>query len=805
MPSTEFELPLRSLRVLDLCDGLGASCGRYLADLGAEVVLVEPPGGSPARQHPPLVAGVSMYFATHAANKRSVVLDINQQQDREAFFQLATQADLLIYPRSDAALRWIDTIRPLTEHADCTLVTLAISDFGNSGPCAHYLGSNPVHMAMAGITARSGLKGREPLLPPGQLTCESASIQAAWVVLLGYWQCLHTGRGGGNDISVFEASCQVLDPALGVTGSAAGGQGAGKLAPRGRPPAGSMYPFFRCADGFVRICVLNPRQWQAMSDWLGDSHPFTDPAFRHIGKRFKHLREINTLIQQRFATVDANDLVAEGRRRGIPIAAVASPQQVLQDQHLTARGALDELEVAPGLRGLAPSGFLKINGERMAIRHPAPLPGTGTPAFSPRSRKLPPRRDHAGRRPLSGIRVLDLGVIVAGAELGRLFADQGATVIKIETRSYPDGLRQSLDGAPMTESFAQGNRGKKSLGLNLRSEQGKQLFMDLVAKSDVVMSNFKPGTMESLGFGYRDLKAINPRIIVSESSALGGTGPMSKSMGYGPLVRASSGLTGLWRYPDDEAGFGDGLTIFPDHLAARVSAVAIMSLLIDREHTGLGGSVSLSQAEAILMTLSSELLMESLEPGWLVPCGNRGRFDSPSNLFPCAGDDEWCAIDVQNNAQWQALCEVLERPDLAEDNRLYTAAGRLALSDYLEEQVSGWTKDRSPAEVEQTLQKAGIPSGAMARVDELPQNAHLRARNYFRTNEQDGLPAPLLTENGPAGESFLPDPDITGAPFAAQDTVFLMREILGLSDQEIDDYIAAGDLEVMESQVNSGP
>lgn len=791
--------PLNGLRILDLCEGVGDSCGRYLADLGAEVILVETPAGSPARKKGPIINGDSTYFATHAANKKSTVLDSNKPEDVENFKALAAEADILIHPLTDCALQWLSTIQPLTENADSRLVTLAISDFGDSGPYSNYLGSNAIHMAMAGITARSGLKNREPLLPPAQLSYESASVQAAWVALIGYWQLLHTGRAGSIDFSVFEASCQILDPALGVTGSAAAGQSATKMAPRGRPPAGKLYPFFKCADGYVRICLLNPRQWAAMSEWLGKDHPFTDPSFGNIGKRYKHMGDINALIQELFINYNGDALVEEGRKRNVPLAIVATPQKVLGNTHFQARKTFVEVKVGETNTGNAPCGYVEINGRPTGITEPAPTLGAHPPKFSTEVQKaVRETQDLSEKRPLEGIRILDLGVIVAGAELGRLFADQGAEVIKIETSAFPDGLRQSLDNAPITESFAQGSRGKQSLGLNLRSEKGKQLFKQLVAKSDVILSNFKPGTMDSLGFDYKTLKAINPRIIVSDSSALGSSGPMSKTMGYGPLVRASSGMTGLWRYPDDETSFGDAITIFPDHLAARVSATAIMAMLIQRETSGIGGTVSLAQAETILMTLASELLAESMQSGWLTACGNRGRFDAPSNLFACAGDDEWCVIDIQSDAQWQRLCAQMNRPDLAQDQRFATTEQRLAHCELLEAEVSAWTAEYSPQDITERLQANGIAAGPMRRINELPNDPQLKARDFFRVNEQPGLDSSLLTENGPAAKTFFPNPEIKPAPFATQHTRELMQKIIGLSDDNIDALIAAGDLEQMK-------
>ncbi len=153
-------------------------------------------------------------------------------------------------------------------------------------------------------------------------------------------------------------------------------------------------------------------------------------------------------------------------------------------------------------------------------------------------------------RPFDGLRILDLGVIVAGGELGRLFGDLGAEVIKIESATYPDGLRQTPPGQVMSRSWALTHRNEYALGLDLRSSQGADIFSRLVAGADAVFANFKPGTLASLGFPYAKLKQLNPRIVLAESSAFGATGPWSARMGYGPLVRATTGVTRLWTSED---------------------------------------------------------------------------------------------------------------------------------------------------------------------------------------------------------------------------------------------------------------
>lgn len=799
---SESVYPLAGVRIIDMADGKAEMCGRILADLGAEVILVEPPEGLGSRRLPPLYEGESLYFAAHNANKRSVVLDLDDTQGKSDFLTLAASADILIETDKPGRMAQRGLSPEVLRAKNPQLVVVSITDFGQTGPYRDYRASNSVLMAMGGVLARSGIEGERPLLPPAELALEATAIQAAWATMVAYWQRLHTGVGNTLDFSLFEATAQILDPGLGVTGSAAAGRSASEMAPFGRPPVGKLYPIFACADGYVRICVLNPRQWQGMSGWLGESHPFTAPEFGNIAKRFSVITEINALIGDLFKDKNATDLVKDGQSRGVPIAAVSTPSQVLEDEHFNARGTFVNVPLVSGSEGKMPSGYLELDSQRMGIRAPAPLLGADQSLLASAA-LLSERVKHASpqasvkRRPFDGVRILDLGVIVAGAELGRIFADQGAEVIKIENAAFPDGLRQSSAGVPISQSFSQGSRNKLSFGLNLRTEKGIELFNELAKKSDVVLSNFKPGTLESLGIGYDQLKALNPGIIVLESSALGNTGPLAKSMGYGPLVRASSGLTGLWCYPEIDGSYSDSITILPDHFAARVAGVGIVAALARREKTGIGAKVALSQAETILNTLSTNLLRESVQAGSFIAVGNQYEFDAPANVFQCAGDDLWCVVEVKSDADWVSLCNAIERKDLADDTQYNNAQGRLQHREVLETIVRQWTQQHSPYEVLDILQGAGLAVGNMQRLSEFDDNPHFLARHFFRHFEQPGFPGVLQTENGPVSFSELPEPEIRPAPFQGQHTVSLAKRLLDMSEEEIHSLTQQGVLEPM--------
>lgn len=795
-------LPLQGLRIVEFNDGKLDTCARILADLGADVILVEPPQGVAARLTPPLHQGVSLYFATHNANKRSVTFDLHEAHEREQFQQLLGTADLFIETTKPGTLAGFG-LDPVSLQARWPeLCVLSISDFGQTGPYRDYVATNAVHTAMSGVLCRSGQPGTTPLLPPGSLAWESAAVQAAWVALLGLWQKQHTGYGDHLDLSIYETVAQVLDPALGVTGSAAAGTSALDTTPRDRPLPQPLYPVIPCRNGQVRLCVLSPRQWEAMSEWLGNDHPFTDPQFSQIGKRMAVADKLNAVIAGLFSRYDAVDLVAEGQRRGIPIAALASPATALADEHFQARASFAPLEIKPGVTGQVPSGYIEVDGQRAGLRFGAPAVGEHNAEVLRKLSTHPPRTqmpraERAQRRALQGLRVLDLGVIVAGAEAGRLLADQGAEVIKVENRAFPDGGRQSMAGTAMTTSVAVGHRNKLSIGINLKSELGRKLFKKLAAQSDVVLSNFKPGTLESLGLGYEVLSDVNPGIIMIDSSALGRTGPQSRSLGYGPLVRAATGQSWLWRYPDIENSVSDGVTIYPDHLAGRVAAIGVMSLLIRRARTGRGGTVSVSQAEIFLNANAEHYLRESLQPGSFIARGNASEFFCPDGVYPCAGDDEWCVIAVRDDSEWRSLLGILNRSDLLTDAGLTSAVGRLARRAEVDALVAAWTSQRSPREITRLLQGAGIPAGFMQRLTEYRDDPQFKARGFIRILTHPGLPDSLPTENSPVISRSMPDPELRPAPYQAEHTRDVIARLLGLSSSEIEALIASADLEEM--------
>jgi crotonobetainyl-CoA:carnitine CoA-transferase CaiB-like acyl-CoA transferase len=783
---------LSTLRVLDLTEDAAEWCGRILADLGAEVIRIEPPGGSPGRRD-------QVGFALRNANKAGVVLDLDDPAGRSALLDLAADADILLESFSDAQAQACALTPTVLLQANPALVVASITDFGRTGPHRDRVATEDVLAAAGGVLSRSGLPGGTPLLPPRGVVSLTVGVHAAWAALVAYVKRVRTGEGEHVDVSALEAVVHGFDPGFGSQGSAAAGRS--EAFPRGRPDAANFYPIFSCADGHVRICLLATRQWRAMFSWLGEPAEFADPRYDAIPARFEASDRLHPLIAALCADRSRDQLVAEGTARGVPIAGVLTVDEVLASEHFTGTGTLVQADVADDLRATVPSGYVFVDGARAGLVRRAPRPGEHDHLLTtPRSA----RPDHdiglpllpKGAAPLAGLRMLDLGVIVFGAELGRLFADHGADVIKVENSAFPDGLRQTRKGGGMNASFAWGHRNKRGLGLDLRSPDGARLFRELVADADIVSANFKPGTLESLGFSHAELARINPRIVVTDSSAFGSRGPWRSRMGYGPLVRASCGLSSLWRDtdsdPDEPSAFCDGSTVYPDHVAGHAAAVAALAAIIGRGATGAGQAIEVPQADVAVYALGPTLAIASSRPGSVDAEGNRRSGLAPAGVFPCAGDDEWCVIAVRDDNQWHALAAVTGLPD---DPDLRNFAGRAARRAQIEEQLATWTARHDPPQVEEKLQAVRVPAAAMVRLPEELNHPQLVARDSFHTLHHPMLPRPIPASARLARFSSLPDPALRPAPIPGEHTREICASLLRMKTEEIDRLVAAGVLQ----------
>ncbi|SFR88976.1 CaiB/BaiF CoA-transferase family protein [Sphingomonas jatrophae] len=760
--------PLAGMTILDLLEAPLAGVTRTYVELGARVVRPEP-GGAYAGAAVNSPEGVRWLVA----NVGKTLIDGTDAELRAS----ADQADMIVQGAGGPAEAL------LSDGSRAAVPVLTVSMFGTGTSYEGWQATDPVLHALTGELSRSGLAPRAPLLPPGELAMQCAMAQAAYVGMAALYAAKRTGQGDRIDVSMLDAAGQALDPGYGISGSATLGRAASHLPPE-RPVKGFQYPIFPCRDGDVRLCLLAPRQWRNMFDWMGQPEAFAGVDYNNTGVR-QRSAALTAALAAFVQDKSRAELEREGMARGIPISGLLSLDECLKAPHLAARQAIGTVHDPSGVEIRSPDGVIEIDGVRMSPRVSA---GIEAAAMAADVSSTDPAR------PLAGIRVLDLGVIVVGGEQSRLLADLGADVVKVESAAFPDGTRHSYLPTGLSVSFAAGHRNKRSLGLNLRDDAGKALFCRLAAKADVILSNFKPGTMEALGLGYDRIAAINPGIVMVESSAFGSTGPWAGRMGYGPLVRAAAGLTGKWRYPDDPTSYSDSITIYPDHVGARYGTIAVLALLARRLRTGRGGRAAISQLEVMLGHFAAEIAGES------VGVSATAALDAPWNVFRAQGDDEWCVVTVRGDADWLALARLLDRPDWT-GTAYASAAQRLAQREAIERDVAAWMATQDAEGAMRRLQAAGIPAARMLRIADLPDFSYYRERGFFRVDRHPHMDEPVIAERRHAVSALLAEPDTRPAPLMGEHGAEVLRDWLGLSAAEIADLTGGKVIEPVSADI----
>ncbi len=785
--------PLHNLRVLDFADEKGELCGRLLADLGADVIRVEPPEGARSRRLPPFHAGESLYFAFRNAGKRSLTLDLRRPEGVDRLHGQLRYADVWIESFGPGQLESLGfDFAELIERYPKLLI-VRISDFGQTGPYRDWVGSDAVLEAMSGMVWKAGIPSKPPLIPPAPIAYDVAGIAAAFATLATLRERNRSGYGQIIDLSVLEAVAQTSDWSM-SSASISVGQGIRPV--EVRMGSGPLYTIYKCKGGYVRLIVLSPRQWRAMWEWLGKPEAFADPHFDTFVARLQNADVLMPLYTEHFSTLSMEEVSAEAQRRGIVCTPVLRPEEVLANEHLLSRGTFIDVEIAPGVSGPMASGFFEIDGVRQGPRTRAPRLGEHTdevletrvmPKSQPSDYRQPPSR------PLSGLRVLDFGIGGVGVEAGRMFAEYGADVIKIETRTYPDFIRVVL-GGEMSPSFASSSRSKRSFGVNAKNPEGFKILKRLIEACDVLIENSKTGAMEGMGIGWETIRKWNPYCVMVSSQLLGSRGVWSDWIGYGPSAQPIGGLVHLWNYDDQEFPAGS-TSIFPDHLAGRLAAINALAMLHSRERTQEGGHGEVAQVEVVTGILGDLLWKAGLEPGSVVPRGNRSERGAPWGVYPCAGEQQWCVIAIRDDDDWQRLAAAIGRPAWAADPALASAAGRFAAHDAIDAQLGAWTREHTKYEVAELLQRHRVPCGPVLTGADQLEDPHFVARGYPRWIDQQD--AGRIAFEGPAFRATgTQDVVLTQAPKLGEHTREICQNLLRLDEATIERLIAEGALEV---------
>ena len=799
--------PLTGIRVIDLAVDRGELCGRLLSDLGADVIRVEPPEGSPSRGLPPLdplTPEHSLFFTMRNCGKRSVVIDPADAAAMASFEALLASADVLVgsaEPGAAAAAGAPELEAEAIAARHPHLVVASITAYGRTGPYSGRDVPGSVIDATSGMCWKAGLPEREPLMPPGNISGDIAGLMAAFAIVCALIQRCGHGAGQLIDVSANEAAAQITDWSL-SNSSKAMVEGVDPTEIRAGP--GPVYTILAAKDGFVRLVVLSPRQWQAIRAWLGEPDYLQDPEYDGFIARFMIADAVlNPLYEELFSTMTMEEVATEAQRRGIVATPILKPGDVITNEHFEARKTFDRVPLSTGGLMSLPSGWMEIDGERIGPTGRPPHLGEHSEEVVAGLHHRPgpdwpevPASAPEPALPLAGIRVADFGHGGVGVEISRMLAEYGADVIKIESRTYPDFIRVVL-GGEMSPSFASSSRSKRGLGINAKTEEGRRMLLDLAAgaggaaRFDVVIENGSTGVMDDLGLGYRDFAAANPDIVMVSSQLMGSSGPWSAWRGYGPNTQVTGGMTHLWDYPDVERPSGSQ-SIFPDHWAGRMGALAAVAAVLGRRRGVMDGGchAEVCQVEQVVGVMGDLLARESLQAGSVTPQGNRRDRGAPWGFFACDGEDQWVAICCRTNAEWAALAGLIG----VGDPSLATLEARREREDEVEEAVSAWTRTLSKHAVTEACLAAGVPAGPMLTSGEQLHDPHLAARGYLV--ELDQPPIGVMTFEGPAFTATgMSDADIRPAPGLGEHTREIVAE-LGLDEFAIEDLIAQGILEV---------
>jgi len=402
-----------------------------------------------------------------------------------------------------------------------------------------------------------------------------------------------------------------------------------------------------------------------------------------------------------------------------------------------------------------------------------------------------------GRLPLEGVKVADFCWVWTGPTTTKVLADFGATVLKIESYKRLETWRiqppfKDDDPGPNRGAiFNSINTSKHSVTINLSQPKGIELAKKLVAWADVVTENYAGGSMARMGLGYEVLRQIKPDIIMLSSALMGQTGPWHNSPGYGDQLTAISGISEIAGWPDRipaEVGY------YTDYVAPRFNALTILAALDYKRRTGKGLYLDIAQHQSSIQFVAPVVLDYVVNKRVAKRQGNRDDSAAPHGIYPCSGNDRWCAIAVSSDEEWQKFCQAIDRLAWAADSRFATFQDRKEHENELDALVASWTVNQIDQDIMNLLQAAGISVGIVTNAeDQMEHDPQLKYRNFHVELEHPEI-GKYRAPRQPCVLSKTPC-EIKRAPLIGEHTEATLREILGMSDEEITQLAIEGVLE----------
>ena len=704
--------PLQGLRIVDLSTGIaGGYATKLLADGGAEVVKVEPPGGDPLRRWSASGATIAdgddgALFNFLAASKQSVVGDADGW---------LADADVAVW--SPGGVSSPDELRAAHPH----LVVTAVTSFGLDGPWADRPATEFTLQAWSGgiVGLARGTPDRPPVHVGGRIGEWLAGVAAG----IGTLAALRRGSPDGElvDVSILEASATGLTYQP-VTFHDQLGRPMRKKRFVPTPGVGAA------RDGLVGLGCGTGQQWLDFCVMVGHPEWMDDPKL--FLERSALAPDIDGWIAER--TVD--EVQAEASSYRIPNAPIVNGASACEVDAFRARGAF-VTNPRDGAANPAPPYRLSS----AELRPPEPAPGLGEHRGWTIDRS--PYPGAGGPEPFSGLRILDMTGFWAGPLAGQIPALLGAEVIHLEAETRPDGARL-VGGVPPSDPdhlergpiFAGLNTNKKSLTVDFSTPEGSETVRRFVATCDVVIENYTPRVLDQAGLDFDSLREVRPDLVMVRMPGFGLDGPWRDKAAFAFVIEDAAGLTWL-------TGDRDRLPMEPycvgDPNAGLHAVVGLLLALAHRDRTGEAVLVEAAMVDAALNVAAEQVVEFSAYGALLERAGNRGPVAAPQNLYQAAGpdesgrDDSWVAIAVADDDQWDGLRRALGRPAWADDPALADAAGRRAAHDELDEHLAAWCRTRTADEIVDALWGEGVPVGRVLPGHLQPELPQLAARGFF--------------------------------------------------------------------------
>lgn len=777
--------PLNSLadvRVLDLSDDIaGAYCAKLLADAGAEVVKVEPSTGHPLRSWSRSGSVGSdgetdgVLFRYLAAGQRSVIADCDAIADLARIRQLMSASDIVIAGRLEVAE---------LHAANPAATVVAITPFGLQGPRASGRANDILLQALSGALYDHGTIDRTPLAVGGGVPRWIPGVYAAAGALAARARTERTGRGELVDVSSLECLALTLVCYPSVSASLPGGarrRNVHRLIPGIEP----------CRDGLVGFTTLTAQQWHDFLAMIGrddliDSHEFDDQRVR-IARSDEILPIIHAWTTKR-ASAEIVALAADFR---VPASPLLNGATLSGLDHLAARGLFDN-----NPRGGFPHPRSPFRSSTTGPKTPERAPHLGEHQdFAPVPRASSPRTSDVGDRlPLQGVRVLDCTAFWAGPYATQYLATLGADVIKVESIQRPDLIRFAASAGPTVERwYEQGflylsaNLNKRGITLNLADAHGRELFLALVAQSDVVVENYSPRVMDNFRLTYGDLRAVREDIVYVRMPGWGLEGPWREWPAFATTMEQASGMAWL-------TGYQDGDPIAPglcDPLAGIHAAFAALAALEERRVTGRGQQVEVSMID-MAVNVAAEQILEYAAYGHLMTReGNRAPDAVPQGVYPCAEAETWVALSISGDGEWQALKTALDNPSWADEPALATVHGRHAAHARLDRELTAWCAGRSLGAVLAELRAVGVLAEPVVHSYAIDTDEQMCSRGFWEavthpvagTHSYPGWP--MLISGSPRQWYR------SAAPVLGQHTEEVLTKELGLNQDQLAELRAA--------------